>query len=138
MRGGKESTVAWQTEPSACLHHVLVLINTCILSLSIQGNSNHLRFSLLNIPRPFAMSISVNSPADFHVHLRQGAISELITPHVRKGGFGLAYVMVGCFLLYKLNFTKLRPTKAQFKTTYHNNRTSLKVQDRTRKDRSKC
>lgn len=38
--------------------------------------------------------ITVNSPADFHVHLRQGSFSELITPHVRKGGFDLVYVMV--------------------------------------------
>lgn len=41
-----------------------------------------------------ADTITVNAPADFHVHLRQGAISELIVPHVRKGGFDLAYVMV--------------------------------------------
>ncbi|KAI9508656.1 Dihydroorotase [Russula earlei] len=39
------------------------------------------------------MSISVSSPADFHVHLRQGDLSELVTPHVRQGGFRLAYVM---------------------------------------------
>ncbi|KAK7060218.1 dihydroorotase [Paramarasmius palmivorus] len=39
------------------------------------------------------MELSVNSPADFHVHLRQGALAELVTPHVRKGGFQLAYVM---------------------------------------------
>ncbi|KAF8165020.1 hypothetical protein B0H34DRAFT_687448 [Crassisporium funariophilum] len=39
------------------------------------------------------MEITVKSPADFHVHLRQGSISELIAPHVRKGGFNLAYVM---------------------------------------------
>ncbi|KAJ3511549.1 hypothetical protein NLJ89_g4033 [Agrocybe chaxingu] len=39
------------------------------------------------------MSISIKSPADFHVHLRQGSICRLITPHVRKGGFDLAYVM---------------------------------------------
>ena len=48
------------------------------------------------------MIISVKSPADFHVHLRQGSISKLVTPHVRKGGFDLAYVMVsitGIFLL---------------------------------------
>jgi len=38
-------------------------------------------------------TISVSSPADFHVHLRQGDLSELVTPHVRKGGFHLAYVM---------------------------------------------
>ena len=40
------------------------------------------------------MTLTVKSPADFHVHLRQGTFSELITPHVRKGGFDLAYVMV--------------------------------------------
>jgi len=37
--------------------------------------------------------IHVASPADFHVHLRQGPLSALVTPHVRKGGFTLAYVM---------------------------------------------
>ena len=40
------------------------------------------------------MSVIVESPADFHVHLRQGELSKLVTPHVRKGGFDLAYVMV--------------------------------------------
>lgn len=39
-------------------------------------------------------TISVSSPADFHVHLRQGDLSQLVTPHVREGGFRLAYVMV--------------------------------------------
>jgi dihydroorotase len=38
--------------------------------------------------------IIVPSPADFHVHLRQGQMATLVTPHVRKGGFSLAYVMV--------------------------------------------
>ncbi|KAG6903350.1 hypothetical protein C0995_013103 [Termitomyces sp. Mi166 len=40
-----------------------------------------------------ASTISINSPADFHVHLRQGSLSSLVTPHVKKGGFDLAYVM---------------------------------------------
>ncbi|KAF8897271.1 dihydroorotase [Infundibulicybe gibba] len=39
------------------------------------------------------MLISVPSPADFHVHLRQGSMASLVTPHVRRGGFNLAYVM---------------------------------------------
>jgi len=38
--------------------------------------------------------IAVPSPADFHVHLRQGDLSNLVTPHVLQGGFHLAYVMV--------------------------------------------
>lgn len=45
-------------------------------------------------PLFMAESLSITDPADFHVHLRQGALSELVTPHVRKGGFSTAYVMV--------------------------------------------
>lgn len=37
--------------------------------------------------------LEINAPADFHVHLRQGPMSELITPHVAQGGVSLAYVM---------------------------------------------
>ncbi|KAK7470921.1 dihydroorotase [Stygiomarasmius scandens] len=39
------------------------------------------------------MELSVACPVDFHVHLRQGTLRELVTPHVRKGGFFTAYVM---------------------------------------------
>ncbi|EJU06537.1 dihydroorotase [Dacryopinax primogenitus] len=38
-------------------------------------------------------TISLTSPADFHCHLRQPPMSELVTPHVSKGGFRLAYIM---------------------------------------------
>ncbi|KAL1704383.1 hypothetical protein EV121DRAFT_205906 [Schizophyllum commune] len=38
-------------------------------------------------------TITVQSPADFHVHLRQGSLCKLTTPHVKQGGFDLAYVM---------------------------------------------
>ncbi|QRV73024.1 dihydroorotate dehydrogenase [Ceratobasidium sp. AG-Ba] len=37
--------------------------------------------------------LQVPLPADFHVHLRQGTMSALVTPHVALGGFKLAYVM---------------------------------------------
>lgn len=49
------------------------------------------------------ITISVTAPADFHVHLRQGSLSELVTKHVRQGGFSLAYVMVAtiCHVFYK-------------------------------------
>lgn len=43
-------------------------------------------------------TIAIPSPADFHVHLRQDDMSKLVTPHVRKGGFRLAYVMVLSYL----------------------------------------
>lgn len=38
-------------------------------------------------------SLELSAPADFHVHLRQGAMSELIAPHVAEGGVSLGYVM---------------------------------------------
>ncbi|KAG6911739.1 hypothetical protein DXG01_007989 [Tephrocybe rancida] len=40
-----------------------------------------------------ASTLFIDSPADFHVHLRQGSMSSLVAPHVKKGGFDLAYVM---------------------------------------------
>lgn len=38
-------------------------------------------------------SLQVSAPTDFHVHLRQDAMSSLIVPHVRQGGVTTAYVM---------------------------------------------
>ncbi|KAA8910144.1 hypothetical protein TRICI_004245 [Trichomonascus ciferrii] len=37
--------------------------------------------------------ISLGRPGDFHVHLRDGAIKEIVTPTVREGGVSVAYVM---------------------------------------------
>ena len=41
----------------------------------------------------------------FHVHVRQGAMCELVTPHVAQGGIRTAYVMVravlGCAPLHR-------------------------------------
>ncbi|KAF9468924.1 hypothetical protein BDZ94DRAFT_1182680 [Collybia nuda] len=72
-------------------------------------------------------TISINSPADFHVHLRQGSMSALVTPHVRKGGFNLAYVMPNLnppitttaqALLYKAELQKIDPTVEYLMTLY--------------------
>ncbi|WFC97680.1 dihydroorotase [Malassezia yamatoensis] len=38
-------------------------------------------------------TLTIPSPADFHVHLRQGEMSELVAPQVAEGGIDLAYVM---------------------------------------------
>lgn len=32
--------------------------------------------------------------ADFHVHLRDGAMMELVAPMIRQGGVNIAYIMV--------------------------------------------
>jgi dihydroorotase len=39
-------------------------------------------------------SLVVPSPFDAHVHLREGPVSALVTPHVRQGGMDIVYVMV--------------------------------------------
>ncbi|EIM88476.1 Dihydroorotase [Stereum hirsutum FP-91666 SS1] len=72
-------------------------------------------------------TISVASPADFHVHLRQGEMSALVTPHVRKGGFNLAYVMPNLkppitttdqALEYKASLEKIDPNVEYLMTLY--------------------
>ncbi|KAF8204906.1 hypothetical protein BJ912DRAFT_939687 [Pholiota molesta] len=73
------------------------------------------------------MSIAIPSPADFHVHLRQGSVSELIVPHVRKGGFDLAYVMPNLkppittteqALKYKADLERIDPNVEYLMTLY--------------------
>ncbi|KAJ2933674.1 hypothetical protein H1R20_g3407, partial [Candolleomyces eurysporus] len=73
------------------------------------------------------MSITIPAPADFHVHLRQGDISELIVPHVRKGGFDLVYVMPNLkppitsterALQYKTELEKIDPNVDYLMTLY--------------------
>lgn len=42
---------------------------------------------------PGPSEIPLGCPGDFHVHLRDGAIKEIVTPTVRQGGISVAYVM---------------------------------------------
>ncbi|KAF8736367.1 hypothetical protein AX14_000400 [Amanita brunnescens Koide BX004] len=71
--------------------------------------------------------MDITSPADFHVHLRQGSFSELIVPHVRKGGFHLAYVMPNLkppitttdqALKYKAELERIDPSTEYLMTLY--------------------
>jgi len=41
-----------------------------------------------------ADSITLAAPFDAHVHLRQGNLMRLVTPHVHQGGIRMAFVMV--------------------------------------------
>ncbi|TCD66998.1 hypothetical protein EIP91_000678 [Steccherinum ochraceum] len=81
----------------------------------------------LDLKMAEAETISVTAPADFHVHLRQGALSELVTSHVRLGGFTLAYVMPNLqppiknteeALLYKAQLQAIDPTIEYLMTLY--------------------
>lgn len=51
------------------------------------ASENDLRIETLTIP----------SPADFHVHLRQAELMNLVVPHLVNSGINLCYVMVSPF-----------------------------------------
>ena len=38
--------------------------------------------------------VKLPASADFHVHLRDGAIMEAVVPTIRQGGVDMVYVMV--------------------------------------------
>lgn len=38
--------------------------------------------------------LEIPAPADFHVHLRDGPMMELVTPTIRQGGVNTVFVMV--------------------------------------------
>ncbi|KAL1405228.1 dihydroorotase [Vanrija albida] len=71
--------------------------------------------------------ITLPSPADFHVHVRQGAMSELVTPHVAQGGIRTAYVMpnlvppltkTDAVLAYKKDLERIAPNTEFLMTLY--------------------
>ncbi|KAH9938635.1 uncharacterized protein B0H18DRAFT_1112766 [Fomitopsis serialis] len=72
-------------------------------------------------------SLAIAAPADFHVHLRQGEFAAFLAPHVRKGGFRLAYVMPNLrppisnteeALLYRAQLQAADPTIDYLMTLY--------------------
>lgn len=63
--------------------------------------------------------ITVPSPADFHTHLRQGSLMQLVAPHVHLGGMRLAYVMVPSSSLAAITFANI--AAAQSLSSRHDN-----------------
>lgn len=43
--------------------------------------------------------LELPAPADFHVHLRDGPMMELVTPTIRQGGVNTVFVMVSLTIL---------------------------------------
>ncbi|KIR30774.1 dihydroorotase, homodimeric type [Cryptococcus deuterogattii 99/473] len=71
--------------------------------------------------------IVLSSPADFHVHVRQGKMCELVTPQVAKGGVRTAYVMpnlvppltsTDAVVSYKADLEKIDPSVQWLMTLY--------------------
>ncbi|KZW04055.1 dihydroorotase [Exidia glandulosa HHB12029] len=72
-------------------------------------------------------TISIPAPADFHVHLRDGNLAKLVTPHVAQGGISLAYVMPNLVppvttteraLAYKAELERIDPSITYLMTLY--------------------
>ena len=82
--------------------------------------------------------IHVPAPADFHVHLRQGSFSELLTKHVRQGGFTLAYVMVSLLSDIVTEVLISAIDVAQLATADQNDRGGIAIQDTVASYRSLC
>jgi dihydroorotase len=72
-------------------------------------------------------SYTLPAAADFHVHLRDGAMSEAVVPTIRNGGVDVAYVMpnlvpplttVAAVQAYKERLRKLDPSVTYLMTLY--------------------
>lgn len=72
-------------------------------------------------------TIHLAAPADFHVHVRQGAMCEMVVPHVAQGGIKTAYVMPNLVppitstkaaLDYKAELQRLAPETEWLMTLY--------------------
>lgn len=46
------------------------------------------------MPLEKLLGVELPATADFHVHLRDGEMCELVTPSIRAGGVNTVYVMV--------------------------------------------
>lgn len=65
--------------------------------------------------------LEIPAPADFHVHLRDGPMMELVTPTIRQGGVNTVFVMVSISLScrkWNKNLSSFT-TKAQPGTSNH-------------------
>ena len=51
-------------------------------------------FTAAKMPLRDVKRLELPATADLHVHLRQGAMMELITPQIRRGGVDTVFVMV--------------------------------------------
>ncbi|GAA5991996.1 hypothetical protein JCM10908_000687 [Rhodotorula pacifica] len=76
------------------------MLSSQSLSRATSTISRHLRCSAVksthfSSSRPIATmdSITLPAPFDAHVHLRQGNMMRLVTPHVEQGGIRMAFVM---------------------------------------------
>lgn len=72
-------------------------------------------------------SIELGHTADYHVHLRQGEMMDIVTPTVREGGVSIAYIMpnltppltdIERVVKYKKDLQKLAP-KTTFLMTFY-------------------
>jgi hypothetical protein len=95
----------------------------------VTSHLHHVLSRLSRLSRVMSVEqLVVNAPADFHVHLRQGALCRAVVPDVRKGGMHLVYVMVGTSLLILVFLVALIIKVAQSTTSHHHDRSGDRLQ----------
>lgn len=103
-------------------------------SLSPLVSISHLRFAPVFRQKLSAkqksstnMSLPLGITADMHIHLRQGAMAEIVAPTVREGGISVAYIMpnltppitsIEQVTEYKRELERLAPKTNFFMTFY--------------------
>lgn len=77
--------------------------------------------------------LEIPAPADFHVHLRDGPMMELVTPTIRQGGVNTVFVMVSNQLRCGERNKNLNSSaiKAQLGASNHHGQTCFGLQEKT-------
>lgn len=92
-RGDRNSELPLNLDPTCAPHtfqpstdHILPFTHLQFYSLSPAPYSN--------MPLDKFDGLELPAAADMHVHLRDGAMMETVTPTIRQGGVNTVYVMV--------------------------------------------
>lgn len=123
-----------------CVEIVLAAVGKSLHCITFATVAFMLRESILklthNIGRSYYSTINkmtrieLGHTADYHVHLRQGEMMELVTPTVREGGVSIAYIMpnltpplieIDRVVQYKKDLQRLAPKTTFLMTFYLSN-----------------
>jgi len=77
----------------------------------------------------FNGSLSLPAAADMHVHVRDGAMLDLVAPTIRQGGVNTVFVMfVPCWRWSRLMALCAHLSQAQPGSSHHNRRSMSRIQ----------
>lgn len=80
--------------------------------------------------------LELPAPADFHVHLRDGEMMNLVTPTIRRGGNNMVFVMVGSSRGRTLLYIAANWSVAKSHTSNYKRRAVSAIQESSAKHRT--